>query len=555
LLAAWLVLTLPLVVLAAARRRGTALGTAQGAARVALWVVVALALAAAVSTRSLTGLAALAIEALLAAWLVRPARRVALAATGLLALAAVPRLVTLASGADPSGSGRRLFAEAAWRALVERPWLGHGPGSVGWMSALYLRPEPGISLPSEVVGQLHAVPLDLLFELGLVGTLAAAAVVALFVRARWQEGRRAEWAGDRGAARAASIALAGGAVTALGNGWLEVPALTAALCLAAAVWLAASGSAAAHGRDGGAAPVLAGRVGERRWPGRLYALLAGCLLLPLTVAQWRYDRATALAPSAASSVAVVQSVSRSLARAVALDPVFPLYRARWAEALGDPAGSQASDSMPLAWRAAQARRAAEAAVGVAALWLSAGRLEQAAGMASADSSLRRALALDPLAPYAAFERALSGHLPQREAAECAARALLAEPRLAAALAFEQQPELLAGTAQEILGWQGIDAGWRIRMGQLLAAQKRLQQRLRQADSPPASEDAVGRLVYGAEAGAAAGLSLYGFRRSPWPRGWLEVAVRLERARAFDLPPATRLATSSAAAFPPDRCAP
>jgi hypothetical protein len=70
---------------------------------------------------------------------------------------------------------------------------------------------------------------------------------------------------------------------------------------------------------------------------------------------------------------------------------------------------------------------------------------------------------------------------------------------------------------------------------------------------------VGRLVYGAEGGSgdriAGGVSLYSFRRSPWAIGWLEVPVRLERARALDLPPATRLATSSATAFPPDRCAP
>jgi ATP-binding cassette subfamily F protein uup len=51
---------------------------------------------------------------------------------------------------------------------------------VAWTVAEWLRPVPGLNPPYEVVGDLHSLPLEVLYELGGLGFALAAAVVLLF---------------------------------------------------------------------------------------------------------------------------------------------------------------------------------------------------------------------------------------------------------------------------------------------------------------------------------------------------------------------------------------
>jgi len=508
LLAAWLVILLPTVALAAYRRGD--------GWKWALWGALGLGLAAALLSRSLAATVALVVQAILLAWLYRPLRRGVLVVGGLLAVLQLPRLVSILGGSDASVSARWVYWRAAGGGWLQSPWWGQGPGSVGWTSAEFLRPRPGLSPPSEVVGQLHSLPLDLLYQLGGVGVVAVAVAVVLFVVTRWREIAAAQGR-DPGVAWAAAIGLAGGVVAALGNSWLHLSALLWPLAVTVALVLYGTGSA----RD---EAVRAPR--RERWPLRLYLVAALVALMPLNLARGFYDRALG-AESAAET-------HRALTQAVALDPSFPLYRARLA-ALSAPREA-----------ATQARRAAWNAASTPALWLHAATVARRPGAASIDE-LRRAMALDPLAAYAPFELALvlddpTSDEPATEASACLARALLSEPRLAAAVELERRPSLLLAAIERLHRWPGVDAGWRLemvrRVGQLGGVE---------------GERAV--LVYAAESGASPGLSLYGFRRLPWPQGWLNVAVRAAGARALDLPPAALLGSSSATAFPLDRCAP
>lgn len=508
LLAAWLVILLPAVGLAAYRRGD--------GWKWALWGALGLGLAAALLSRSLAATAALAVQAILLAWLHRPLRRGLLVGGGLLTALQLPRLVSILAGTDASVSARWVYWRAAGQGWLESPWWGQGPGSVGWTSAEFLRPRPGLSLPSEVVGQLHSLPLDLLYQLGGVGAVGVAVVVVLFGVARWRE-IVASKGRDTAVARAGALGVAGGAVAALGNSWLHLPALLWPLALALALVLHGTGIA----RD------ETHRTAHReRWPLRLFLVVALVALVPLDLARGFYDRAL----GAESAV----ETHRALTQAVALDPSFPLYRARLA-ALSSPLEA-----------ASQARRAAWNAASTPALWLHAATVGRRSGAASIDE-LRRAMALDPLAAFAPFELGLALDDPTTdeaatEAAACLARALLCEPRLAAAVELERHPGLLLAALERLHHWPGVDAGWRLEMVR----------RVSQLGEPE-EERAV--LVYAAESGASPGLSLYGFRRLPWPQGWLSVPLRAAGARAVDLPPAALLGASSSSAFPLDRCAP
>ncbi len=518
LLAAWLVILLPVAALAA-HRRGDGW-------KWALWGTFGLGLAAVVLSRSLIATLALGVEAILLAWLYRPLRRKLLLAGGLLALVQLPRLASILGGTDSSASARSIYRDAARAGWAGSPWWGQGPGSVGWTSAEFLRPRPGLSPPSEVVGQLHSLPLDLLYQLGGVGAAVVVVLVTLFVVARWRELSALDGR-DRALAWAGLIGLAGGAVAALGNSWLHLPAMLWALALALALLLRSTGAARSGAVD---ARWLreAERVTPRlRWPLRLYLLAALLALLPLDLARGFYDRARSADSAAATH--------RGLSKAVALDPSFPLYRARLAALSAPPREA-----------AAQARRAARIATSTPPLWLQAGVLSRSSGMPALED-LRTAMALDPLAAYAPFELALALHDvrtdPQADAAAaCLARALLAEPRLAAAVELETRPGLLPGAIEWLHRWPGVDAGWRVRLVGLVS-------------QPRVADGERARLVYAAETGASPGLSLYGFRRLPWPQGWLSVPVRAAAAQALDLPPATTMRSSTASAFPADRCAP
>lgn len=96
--------------------------------------------------------------------------------------------------ADPgAGTLERFYADAAspsirfkiwhsaWHAFVESPWVGHGIGSLPWQnylaSTIFV---PGQQPP--VAEHAHNLPLQMLVEFGAPLTLAAMAVVALWIR-------------------------------------------------------------------------------------------------------------------------------------------------------------------------------------------------------------------------------------------------------------------------------------------------------------------------------------------------------------------------------------
>lgn len=501
LLAVWLLALLPL---AASPAR------ARGAGRVLALTAVAAALAALGLTGSLAGLVGLGVVATLAGVLLvvrhTGVRWMMLAVAALLAAvatAAGPRLFGLLAGTDPSLAARSTYWAAGWRGFLQRTSLGWGPGAVPWTVGEWLRPVPGVNPPGQVVGDLHSLPLQLAYETGLAGLALVAATLGLFAWRRWRG------TGDRATAAAGLLALAGAGTALLTTAPLAVTAVPAALAVAAGAAL----SAEPGDDDGG------GRGGRRGWPVLLFVLLAAVLLTRLDLAQRHYERWRSAGERAAAE----------LAAAVRLDPAFPLYRARLAT---DEEGAE------------DALRAAEGAPGVAALWLSAGSLGAAAGEGWSGAALRRACALDPLSAAAPFLLAVRD--PAASAAPLrAARALVAEPRLAAALAFEGREELLAAALEEVEGWPGVDAGWR----------RAMVETVRGWDVDVAGE--VARLNVVADGGGAGdSLSLHSFRRRP--RRWVVTgfAVRRELARQVDLPPAAVRPESAPAAFASDLgCAP
>jgi hypothetical protein len=116
----------------------------------------------------------------------------------------------------------------------------------------------------------------------------------------------------------------------------------------------------------------------------------------------------------------------------------------------------------------------------------------------------------------------------RAAPRLAARALLAEPRLAAATLWEGREPLFRRALEEVRRWPGVDPGWKLG---LLAA----------APQPAARRGARQRLALAIDTGGfTQSTSLHLFRRVPWPAVWPLVAVRAELLPSLDLPPATSL---------------
>ncbi|HVS00596.1 MAG TPA: O-antigen ligase family protein [Thermoanaerobaculia bacterium] len=446
----------------------------RGAWRVLGWSAGALGVAAVLASRSLLGTAALVVEAGLALGAVRRWRRVrrvmipiVLAGIALQA----PRLARVLEGEDPSAHTRAIYYEAAWEGLRARPLLGWGPGSTAWTAAAFFDPVPGARPAREVVGELHSLPLHLAYETGWTGLLLALATVALFVWRRLRELRRS----PDPMAVAGLIGLAGAGVAFLGTGALYVTALPVALAVAAGATIREPGR--------GSMPV------------RVYALAAAFALLPAGLALWHYERA-------------------ELTRAAELDPRFPLYRMRLALQNGDA-------------RAALA--AAEDGQAVVPFWLIAGVLGDAAGRPWAGAALARACALDPLDGLPPFYLMLADPAAV-EAPLHGAHALLAEPRLIAAAAWEDHPELLARTLETVRAWAGVNPGWR---EALIAA------------APQAGQGAPGELALEIDAVPSLSLSLHAFRRRPRPTVWPLVTVHREAAERLRVPPATVLPGTSA----------
>lgn len=479
LLAVWLVAVLPLAALSLRepgwRRWLAALALLSG-------------LAAVIGSRSLTGAAGLACEALAAAlWLGR--RRLAALALGvaLLGVFQGSRVAGILGGEDVSWQARAVYARAGWEAWQGRPLWGWGPGSTPWTVAEHLRPIPGVNPPGEVVGELHNGPLQLAAELGLAGLALVLALLGLFTWRRWQETPAAE---DPGLKRAGLLGLLGIAVASLGSAAFAVTALPVAAAVAA-------GAALSRPND---------RPGPRA-PRAAYSILALAGLFPGQWAELHYERATAASRA--------EAAIRELADAVRWDPTFPLYRAQLARLQGD---------------ADLARRAAEDSRGVAAFWLLAGKLGDR-------QPLARACALDPLSAFAPFLLAIRSP-ESRDASSFAARALLAEPRLAAATSWQGRDRLWEETRGRIPGWPGVAEGWK---ASFLERER------------PAPEGEEADLTLTLDRDPALAFSLYLFRRTPWPSDWLAVPVHRSLLAPFALPSAATLSSTAPAAFPVAPC--
>ncbi len=545
LLAAWLALLLPLAVLPW-REGGAWRGVAAAAALSGV--------AALVATRSLAGALALGVEGAIAAVaLVVVARRegqrggrgkLGLAAIAALVLVAAvplaPRLGKVLAGSDPSARARAVYWQAGWAGVEDRPVTGLGPGATAWTLAAYLRPIPGVNPPGEAVGELHLLPLEVAYELGLPGLALAGALVLVFAARRLRE---LPTGADPELLLAGLAGLAGGGAAGLATGDWRIGALPGAAAVAA-------GAALAGGkrREGGEAVPAAHADRRGRLalvPPAVYALAAIALLAPLDRAQHAYDLATVAEPKEAVAL---------LDRAVRLDPAFPLYRARraWLE-MGLETGLEtglegsrppAGDRREVAEISREAVRAAEGAAGVAALWLGAGAVTETvadgASPGRAADAFERACALDPLGAFAPFALAELGASPDDSTA-LTARALAAEPRLAAATLWDERPEVLRRGLRVLATTAGIDAGWRQRM---LDGARSLQ-----AAEAPVPGD-VGQLATVLDAHEEGSVSLHLFRRLPWRADLMLVRVHRAAARALgELPAATALSGTDPRLFP------
>lgn len=504
LLAACLVITLPLAALALRRR---------GAGRFVALVAVVAAVVALAETRSFLAGAVLALLALAGAARFARARQLVLGLAFVAIAVLVPRAAAIARGEDSSSSARLVYVRAGWEGAKERAVVGWGPGSTAWTLAEHLRPLPAVNPPGEVVGEMHSLPVALAYELGFPGLALSVALAGLFIFRRW---RRRGAAVDRGLVEAGLAGVVGFLLTAIGGAELAVTALPLAAALAAGAALAGEGV-----QNEPPARSLG-------WPVWIYVGVAAMVLLPLARAHALYDQA--------STLRVRAEVAPLLAQAVALDPEFALYRARWAWSAASPVGE----------RALAAIAAARSARGVAALWLRAGALALEGGRKDlAGEAAARALALDPLSGFAPFQLAtLSG-----DGIDCAARALLAEPRIAAASSWRGHEEQRRLALARVEGWPGIDAGWKEELLRQAAAA------VPAADADGGGDTTQADLAAQIDTTPALAVSLHLFRRSPWPADVARIRVERAAVRKMRLPSAATLPTSTAAAFPRDRCAP
>jgi hypothetical protein len=495
LLAAWLVILLPLAVLPAREL---------GAWRFAGLAAGALAAAAILASRSLAGCVALAAAALLtfAFRAGRSRRRLAwgalLLAAALVAFLQSPRISGIAAGTDVSTQARLAYLKAGRDGFAARPMLGWGPGSVPWTAAAFLDPVPRANPWGESVGELHSLPVQLGYELGATGLLLVAGLVLLFFVRRFAEREEGR---DPGLLLAGLLGLFGGAVAALASGAVAVTALPLAAAVAAGATLAGSGR---------------GKAADSRLPARIYALAALLALGPLELARWHYDRARlAGRPEIAEA---------ELGAAVRLDPRFPLYPMRLALLRARaPEGRIPAAGLAL--------RAARQGAAVPSLWLVAGVLGYAAKAPWAGAALNNACALDPLDPFPPFYALLVDRAGS-DAPARGALALLDEPRFAAALFWERHPDLLGRSLAVVRDWPGADAGWK---EALLAA----------VPPPGGGQGAVSTVSLEIDVREAESVSLTAFRRRPWRVRWGLIQVRGSGWDRLRLPPAAASTGTSA----------
>ena len=558
LLALWLVTLLPVVMPLAA----VGVKTPQAWGRPAILVISLPAMAALLATGSLSGLLG-ALACLACAWWLRRRRpgssslssssgwswrRVVLGTflAGLLILVIGglqgERLHRLVSGSDSSWEARSAYWQGAWQGSLERPW-GWGAGAIPWTLARFLPVRPGVLPPGEVVADTHSLPLGLLYELGWPG----ACLVAWLLLALW---RRMSRDGSEACRRhPVALSLVAFSVTALAGAPLSVLALPTA-------WAVAVGS--------GLTPTPTSRA-RQRWSVGLPILLLLVITLRLDLAAIHYSRAI--------DGLTLKDQRRALVQAIALDPRFPLYSVQLA-LLDDYAATESpslqvpgtdspqvpgtdspqvpgtqfsalqvlapqvpgtgfledSSSLPQVPGTESPQvpgtywAAAEGAHSIAPLWLLAGRSGQAADLKWSQRALERACDLDPLSFQAPFLLA-TGEPVQARSVPWAARSLMAEPNLLAATAWRQRREVLDAAVELLVDHPAIDAGWRLH---LMESHRRI---VEGYGVPPTS---VQPLILGMDGDASSSLSLYAFRRRPWPADLVVIEVDAAAIERLDL---------------------
>ncbi len=413
---------------------------------------------------------------------------------GLLTIALLPRLL---SGGDLglSIAARWTYLWGGLRGFFDAPWVGHGPGSTPWLFAGYFTPRVAVHPPEHVVADLHNLPLQVLFELGLFGALAALAWLAALSAPLWlaplpEDPFRATLL------RAVRAGIVATLVFSTTGFLLAVPALPLAFVLMVGLGRACLPPAA----------LPAGETppgGERSAWGRREAWLVSVAmslvavglffwLLPGLRAQGAWERARSAADDSAARWA--------LEEAVAIDPDFPLYRAR----LG-----------VLAEIPEQNIEAQREAVAVGALTLQAALAAEDDSLPETAELLARACDLDAFGALAPFRLAVgpAGGDPELRV-ERAMRALVAEPRLVAAAAWREHPGVLQ-RAQVRLDQEGPPLGW---SAALLPSMEKV---LGPAPGPTAD------LVLTIDANPAEAVSLLVFRRTPWSAPLGRVTVHPE----------------------------
>jgi hypothetical protein len=160
-----------------------------------------------------------------------------------------------------------------------------------------------------------------------------------------------------------------------------------------------------------------------------------------------------------------------------------------------------------------------------------------AGLFGSAEALDTACALDPLNPFPPFYRMTLEPLAPAAPLQ-GARALLADPRLAAATFWEERPDLLARSVEEVRRWPGVDAGWKESF--LASLPPPAQRRGHLGDTA--------RLQLEIDTVPDLALSLHTFRRRPFPVAWPLVQLRIGPLAKLDLPPATTLRGTPAGTF-------
>jgi hypothetical protein len=127
-----------------------------------------------------------------------------------------------------------------------------------------------------------------------------------------------------------------------------------------------------------------------------------------------------------------------------------------------------------------------------------------------------------------------------EAAGAAVRAVLAEPRLAAATLWPRQPELVRAAVERLRWWPAVPRRWRAAMSEAWLATAGGEEVATGADSR--------YLVLEIDREAAIAWSLHAFRRRPWPTRLVRVEVSAAGLEKLDLTPAANLPETGIEAF-------